>query len=294
MKFTSVTQRVGNTPITKVIEHGKAVIWAKEEGSNPTGSLKDRTATGIIQQGLASGKLTQGKELLDASSGSYACALAFFAQQHGIQATVVVNSKISNDNLAFLKIAGATIIQHGDVTGEGREYCVNLVSKSPEKWFFTDQLTNMIAPLVHEETTAPEIFSDMDQVTAIIASKGSGATLCGITRYVAKNYPETKVFGSIAIAGDEKKIAGTYLEGVDFVTPFITELETQQSFTGNIPVTYKVAMQNVGDLLKEGVLAGPQGGGVLQAAKEAIDMYNLEGNVIIITGDTLLKNVSRF
>ena len=160
-----------------------------------------------------------------------------------------------------------------------------------QDWIFTDQLTNPLAPHVHETTTAVEIFRDLTSVSAVIGSKGSGATLCGVSRYISNNNLPTKVFGSIGIPGDEKKIAGTYVDGVDFVSPFIKELNGNLSYSGDVSVRYEDAMRSC---LELECLVGPQGGGVYLAALEKIDEESLSGNVVLIMGDTILKNVSRF
>lgn len=289
MLYKNAIDLVGNTPVVAVNEHKKARLWAKLEGCNPTGSLKDRTASALVQKALSEYGTT--RTLLDASSGSYACALAYYGRLAGIPVTVVVNSKISGDNLSFLKSQRAEIIEHGNVTGESREHCLQLIENEPDRWFFTDQLTNPLAPEVHQQTTAREIFSDLPNVKTIIASKGSGATLCGIIRYVAENEHSVKIFGSIGIPGDEKKVAGTYVEGPDFISPFIDEIAKSDLYSGDVSIWYQEAMTQC---LELPVLVGPQGGGVYQAALRAIDEYDLTGDVLMIMGDTILKNVSRF
>tara|TARA_B100000508_G_scaffold5606_1_gene4373 strand:+ start:4859 stop:5728 length:870 start_codon:yes stop_codon:yes gene_type:complete len=288
MKMQHPISLVGDTPLVNIGTHGDAVLWAKLEGQNPTGSLKDRTASALVQKGIEENGVDC--TFIDASSGSYACALAYFSRIMGAKCVVVVNSKISGDNLAFLKAQGAEVVEHGTVTGESRERCTELIAQHPD-WIFTDQLTNPLAPQVHENTTAVEIFRDLENVTAVVGSKGSGATLCGVSRYVKNNSLTTRVFGSIGIPGDEKKIAGTYSEGVDFVSPFIQELDELTSYTGDVPVKYADAMRTC---LELPCLVGPQGGGVYLAATRAIDERDLTGDVVLIMGDTMLKNVSRF
>lgn len=287
MFFDSAFDLVGNTPVVRLGTHRNATLWAKLEGQNPTGSLKDRTASAFVKTGIE--KFGTSREFIDASSGSFACALAYFSRVAGAKCTVVVNSKISDDNLAFLQTQKATIIRHGEVTGESREKCLSVVREDPSHWIFTDQLTNVEAANIHETSTAPEILKERN-VAAVIGSKGSGATLCGITRYVQKHNLRTKVFGAVGIPGDVKKIAGTYVEGTDFVSRFIEELEDAPSYE-DIAVTFEEAMTNC---VKINVLVGPQGGGVYTAALKAIEKHDIEGDVVLVMGDTLLKNVSRF
>lgn len=289
MKLDQIAKLVGNTPLVNIGTYKHATLWAKLEGYNPTGSLKDRTAFAMVNQYLDSGQ--SGHTLLDASSGSFACSLSYFCRLAGLPVTLVVNSKISEDNVAFLNVQGAEIIRHGSVTGESRTHCLKLMAEKVGFWHMTDQLTNPLSPCVHAETTGMEILTDCPEVTAIFGSKGSGATLCGVSRLFAKVKPRVKIYGSIGRPGDIGKVAGTYVEGVDFVTDFIEELSVAQNYAGDIPIDFREAMSQCQSLP---VLVGPQGGGVYCAAKTAIEKDDLRGDVVLIMGDTMLKNVSRF
>lgn len=289
MRYGSIFDLVGNTPTIRIGAYKDATLWAKLEGHNPTGSLKDRTASAIVQHAFS--VHNSDKTLLDASSGSFACALAYYGRLVGMNVTVVANSKISPDNVAFLRSQNANIIQYGTVTGESRNHCLEAVGRDPERWFFTDQLTNPLAPTIHERTTAREIFQDVPNVKAIVASKGSGATLCGLCRYVAHSGASVRIFGSVGYPDDTKKIAGTYVEEADFVSPFIEELSSNEVYSGDQPVWYEDAVSHC---LSLPILVGPQGGGVYKATLDAIDKHHIAGDVVMIMGDTMLKNASRF
>lgn len=285
---------LGNTPLVEYGELGRAKLYFKLEGYNPTGSLKDRSAFQIISDLEATGRLTPDKTLLDASSGSFACSLAYLGKILGYRVRVVVNSKISKTNLAFLKICDAEVTPFGAVTGDGYKYCLELVEKEPNRYAFADQLNNPSSPKAHYLTTGPEILKGLPSVSAIIGSMGSGATLLGISRFLREIGSSVSVFGSVAEPKDDKKVAGTYLFGVDYPSPFIKELQDEHMLSAEIPIFQKDAMANVLQLASEGVLIGPQGGGVFQAAKKAIDQYDLEGPVVLVIGDSLLKNIDRF
>lgn len=288
MKYLSVNELVGNTPMVNIGTYGNATLWAKLEGCNPTNSLKDRTAEAIVRAYIQS--KASGRTLIDASSGSFACALAYWGRLAGLPVTVVVNSKISDDNLAFLKVQGATVIKFGKVTGDSREHCLDLMNGNDD-YFFTDQLNNPISPNVHDKGTGAEILRDLPRVTAVIGSKGSGATLCGISRFFARNKPDVKIFGSVGYPGDIGKIAGTYVEGVDYYTPFFEEIALSLNYVEDVSISYESAMKRCQELP---VLVGPQGGGVYEAAISAIKKHNLSGDVALIMGDSLGKNASRF
>ncbi len=293
MKYTDARLLIGNTPLLLWGEYGKASIWVKDEGRNLTSSLKDRSAKRIIEGLMSRGELKPEHVLLDTSSGSYACALSQIGALIGNPVTVVVNKKISKTNLLYLRKIGAEVIEYGNVTGDGMQYCRELVAREPGKYIFTDQLNNPDSVKAHYEGTGPEIQRDMSDVAAIIGSMGSGATLLGVSTYFRDTGHKARIFGAIGTPGDEAKIAGTYREDADYRSPFIEQLMSERLIE-TIPVSWREAMDNVWKLLPRGIAVGPQGGGVLQAAMRAIDTHDISGNVVVIAGDSLLKNMDRF
>ncbi len=290
MIYNNILDRIGNTPIVQFDTYRDAEIFLKLEGFNPTGSLKDRSALSIVRKLESQDKLT-GKTLLDASSGSFACALAYIGKIMDIPVTVVVNSKISKNNLAFLEIFGAKIIRHGDVTGDGYEYCLDLVKKHPSKYAFTDQLNNWASPEAHYTTTGPEILEDMLDVDFVVASMGSGSTLNGVGRYLRDHGSNAKMITAVAKPG--KKIAGTYSKGPDYISPFMEQLWKENMLFYESPVSYTEAIERCLELRQKGIFVGPQGGGVLQAAMVAIDENNLNGKFVLIMGDSGFKNLDK-
>lgn len=293
MKYDNTTTLIGNTPIIRWGSYKDAEIWVKDEGRNLTGSLKDRSAKRLVEGLIARRELGPGKTLLDASSGSFACALAQIGAVMGNPVTVVVNKKISKTNLLFLKKIGAHVIEYGEVTGDGMRYCRSLVEQDPGTYAFTDQLNNPDSVRAHYEGTGPEIFSEMPDVSAVIASMGSGATLLGVSTFFRDRGHPAQIFAAVGIPGDTAKIAGTFREDADYLSPFIAEIRAKR-LAVELPIRWSEAMERVWDLLKKGIAVGPQGGGVFQAALRAIDEYGIRGNVVAIAGDSILKNLDRF
>jgi len=292
MIFKNHLDMIGNTPIVRFGEFKKSVIWLKLEGNNPTGSLKDRTAKAIIQSKIDSGELVEGKTILDATSGSFGCSIAFIGNKLGFPVTVVANKKLTESNRKFIKFFGAETINYGEVTRHGYVYCRDtLVPENPEKYCFLDQLNNEASPLAHFHGTAFEILQDLPEVDAIAVSMGSGATLLGIANYFSDYKPKVKIIASTAKPG--KRIAGTYLPSEDYVTPFIQESWDRgwPHFTG--ATSWEEALRNVNFLAEKGnFFVGPQTGGIFQAVKQAIDS-GITGNIVIVSGDTGWKNVDK-
>lgn len=290
MRITDIQQLIGNTPVVFLEKYKNAEIWVKLEGMNLTGSLKDRTAARFIKELEKRGDLTPGKRLLAPSSGSFAVALATQARLHNYEATLVVNSKISGVNLKMLERLDAEIIKHGTVTEQSMRYCEKLMTEHPGKYAYADQLNDPAGVAAHYDTTAPEIIADIPEVRAVVASMGSGAALLGISSFLRdKGHHNVLVFASVAVAGDRKKITGTYSPGVDYDTPFIKRLHDEKLLAGELPVLFDTAKKNTVALANKGLFVGQQTGGVYDAALQAIDTHNIVGPVVLLSGDTGLK-----
>src|SRR5579872_4292858 len=191
MKYQSVLDMVGKTPSVRVCINGAhcSGLFLKLEGFNPTGSIKDRACVFMLRSALENGELTAGKSVLDASSGNFACALAFYSRMLGYEATVAVGSKLTEAKRDFLKYLGATVHPVGDFTIEGNAFCRQLAAQSPEKYCFLDQLHNWRNPEAHYRTTGPEIMSEFPNATVIVGSLGSGGTMTGVGKYVKEKAP---------------------------------------------------------------------------------------------------------
>lgn len=280
---------IGNTRTVFLEQRGDADLYIKLEGDNLTGSLKDRSAKQLLDALEESGELSKGKEVLAPSSGSFAVAITYQALLRGYKTTVVVNEKISGVNLQLLEKFGANIVRHGKVTMDSMLHCQELIKENPGKYAFADQLNHPAAVQAHFLTTGPEVLEDLPNIRAIVGSMGSGATLCGIAKFVNKHSHDVKIIASVGVPGDHKKITGTYSEGPDYRSPFISELQDNKLLAKEIEVFYDEALDGAKKLLLKGFHVGPQSGGVYVAACKAIDELNISGPVVMISGDTGLK-----
>lgn len=290
MRVNTIQGLIGDTPTVFLERYRNADIWVKLEGHNLTGSLKDRTAARLIVELEKRGDLTRGKRVLAPSSGSFAVAIAMQARLHGYESTVVVNNKISGANLKILERIGAEVIKYGKVSKESMEHCERLVRERPTVYAYADQLNDPAAVAAHHDTTAPEILSDIPDVKAIVASMGSGATLLGVASYLHEKGLDTiSVFASTAFPGDRKKITGTYSPGADYESPFIKTLHDKRLLIEEFPVRFDTAKERSALLAQKGLFVGQQTGGVYEAAIQAIDKHNIQGPVVLISGDTGFK-----
>lgn len=295
MKYIDVMSMAGQTPHLRVrsAETPGARIHVKLEGYNPTGSVKDRACLNIIRTLEREGKLRSSVTLLDASSGNMACAIALFAKLYGLPATVIVSSKITADKKNFIQYFGAEVIQIGDFTIEGNRYCREvLLQREPGKYLFLDQLHNWSNPQAYYESIGPEILADFPDVAMVVGSLGSGGTMSGTGRFLKEKKRDIKIVTVEAARGTKLPGTGSFDEG-DYVTPFIRSAREEGVFDYVVRVTEQDAVRRTAQLREQGIFCGLQTGGVLHAAITAINKFKLEGNVVIVSGDSGWKNMER-
>lgn len=286
---------VGNTPHVLVRGLGprNAKIYAKLEGYNPTGSIKDRACLSIIRSKLAGAQLQPGMTLLDASSGNMACSIAFYGKVMGYPTTVVANSKLTVDKRNFIKYFDATLLEVGDFTIDGNRACAEMVEQAgPGRYCFLDQLHNWANPQAHYETTGPEILADFSELAMIVGSLGSGGALCGTGQFLKETVPRVKVVAVQAAAGTKIPGAGSFDDG-DYITPFIQKGFSDRIFDHRYKVNERDAARRTVQLRDQGIFAGLQTGAVLHAALECIREFSIVGDIVLLSGDAGWKNMGR-
>lgn len=289
--FDSFLNKIGNTPIVKVSNKERAdlELFMKLEGENPTGSIKDRTALGIINNEIKEGRLIKGKTILDASSGSYACSLSYFGQILGFPVKVISGSKLTEDKRKFINYFGADLSQVGDFTIEGNHYCRELIESDKNKYCFLDQLHNWVNPETHYTTTGPEILKSIPDVDAIAFSLGSGGTLSGIAKFLREKKSNIKLIAITSSSGTKIPGTGSFVDG-DYVTPFIKELHDLKSLDYLAEIDLSMAFEGVRVLKKQGFYVGIQTGAVFQGTMKAISEMGITGKILMISGDSGWKN----
>ena len=295
MKCDDLLQLVGNTPHVRVrgLDSGDARVYAKLEGYNPTGSIKDRACLYMIRSKLAEGQLERGMTLLDASSGNMACSIAFCGKIMGYPATVVANSKLTIDKRNFINYFGATLLEVGNFTIDGNRACRELVEQAgPGRYCFLDQLHNWANPQAHYETTGPEIIASFPELAMLIGSLGSGGALCGTAQFLKEARPGVKVVAVQATSGSKIPGAGSFDDG-DYITPFIQKGFSERIFDHLYKVNEQEAARKTIQLRDQGIFTGLQTGAVLYAALESIRKFNVAGDVVLLSGDTGWKNMGK-
>jgi cysteine synthase B len=192
---------VGNTPllplrrVTRELAAG-IQVFAKAEWFNPGGSVKDRPALNIIRTALANGDLTEGKRLLDSTSGNMGIAYATFGAALGLKVTLCVPANASPERITILRALGAEVILTDP--SEGSDGAIRMAremaGRRPDLYWYANQYNNDANWQAHYQTTGPEISAQTDgQLTHFVAGLGTSGTLMGVGRYLREQLPNAKI-----------------------------------------------------------------------------------------------------
>jgi len=279
--MATVLDLIGETPLIEItrFDRGLCRLFLKLESTNPSGSIKDRPARAMIEAAEADGRLKPGGTIVEATAGNTGLGLALVGARKGYRIVLVVPDKMAREKILHCKAMGAEVILTRSDVGRGHpDYYQDLaeaVTARTPGALFINQFANPANPQAHETTTGPEILRQMHgSVDAIVVGVGSGGTLTGIGRFMAKNSPKTRMvladpLGSVLAPLVERgraPKAGTWaVEGIgeDFVPPNADLNLVHTAYAISDPDSFSAAR----DLLRnEGVLAGSSSGTLLAAA----------------------------
>jgi len=279
---------VGNTPLVELrtIRDGVAPgvrLLGKLEGFNPGGSVKDRPALRMIEDGLASGRLTPGKTILDSTSGNTGIALAMVGAALGYPVELVMPSNVSAERKQVIAAYGAKVVFSDPLEGSDGaiRLCRKILADNPEKYFKPDQYNNPANPLAHYETTGPEIWRQTEgAVTHFVAAIGTSGTIMGTGRYLKEQNPAVQV---IAAEPDD---AFHGLEGLKHMaTSIVPGIYHEEELDQKIGIATDEAYTMVYRLgREEGLLLGQSSGAVLVAALQVARELD-EGTIVLLFPD---------
>jgi cysteine synthase B len=271
----SVLDLIGNTPLVRIRALARDLppavrVYAKLEGFNPGGSVKDRPALNMIRDGIAKGLLRPGKTILDSTSGNTGIALAMIGAALGYPVELVMPDNVSVERKKIIQAYGAKIIFSSGLEGSDGaiRLCREVLKSDPEKYFKPDQYFNEANPKAHYLTTGPEIWRQTaGTVTHFVAGLGTGGTIMGTGRALKERNPAIKVIGV------EPDDAFHGLEGLKHMASSIVPgIYHEQELDEKIPVGTEEAYDTVHRLgTEEGLVVGQSSGanlwGALQLAK---------------------------
>ena len=200
-KEFGLVNAIGNTPLVELVNlnrNPEVKVYAKLEGSNPGGSVKDRAALFMIKKAERTGKLTKDKTIVEATSGNMGIALAMIGTVKGYHVKLFMPECVSQERRRVLEAFGADLVltPAKEVTDGAIRRARDFVDQEPEKYFLPDQFSNEANIMAHYATTGPEILAQTDgEVDMFVAGMGTTGTLMGVSKFLKENKPGIKIIG---------------------------------------------------------------------------------------------------
>lgn len=287
----NLLETIGNTPIIQlnnIIKSTQVKLFAKLEGQNPGGSIKDRAALYMIEQAEKRGELKKGMTILEASSGNMGISLAMIGTFKGYKVTIIMSEGMSEERRIMIKALGADLILTNKEKGtEGAILkAKELINKYPEKYWFVNQFNNEDNVLSHYHGIASEILSQIPNIDYIISGIGTSGTIMGIAKKIKSASPKTKIVGVYPPSG--YKIQGIQNPNEDFKG----DIYNSKLVDILLNITSEEAFQ-IAKLLAqtEGLFVGMSSGAVVAAALKLASL-NKNGSMLVILPDRGEKYVS--
>jgi cysteine synthase B len=288
-RFGDVVEAIGNTPLVELprLSPKPGVrIYAKLEGRNPTGSVKDRVAKSMIETAEAEGAIEPGQTILEPTSGNTGIALAMICRRKGYPLKVVMPDNVTEERTQLLSMYGAEIVYSEGAKGSNGAVEVALEMAQDPSYYMPYQYGNEANPLAHYNGTALEILDELDEVSAFVGGLGTGGTLMGNGKRLKEANPETLI-----VAAEPKQ--GELVQGLRSLDDgFIPPIIDLSLLDRKIMVSNRDAIVWTKKLLQEeGVFAGVSAGAIAYIANRIAG--ELEGgNVVFIIPDDGWKYLS--
>lgn len=288
-RFGDVVESIGNTPLVelkRLSPNPEVHIYAKLEGHNPTGSVKDRVARSMIDKAEAEGAIEPGQTILEPTSGNTGIALAMICRRKGYPLQVVMPDNVTEERTQLLRMYGAEVVYSEGAKGSNGAVEVALELAQRPGFFMPYQYGNEANPLAHYNGTALEILEELDSVAAFVGGLGTGGTLMGNGRRFKEHDPDTLVVAAEPMQGELVQGLRSLDDG--FIPPIID----LSLLDRKIMVSNRDAIIWTKKLLEEeGVFAGVSGGAVARVAARIAGELD-SGNVVFLIPDDGWKYLS--
>ena len=283
----NLLELVGNTPLVELKPVGDVQLYAKLEGQNPTGSIKDRIAKAMIEAAEQSAELEPGRELLEPTSGNTGISLALVAKLKGYPLTCIMPENATDERKRLLRLFGANIVF--SPPAEGSNGAVRLALELAEgepRFFMPFQYANEANPRAHYEGTGAEIADALDRVDVLVAGLGTGGTLMGTGERLRETFPDVVVAAAEPLPGDPVMGLRSLDEG--YVPPILDVSKLDRK----VLVSNEESVREVRRLLdEEGIFAGVSAGAAGHVARKVAAELD-EGVVVAVLADGGWKYLS--
>lgn len=288
----NILQTVGYTPmvrITRLCPNPAVNIYAKLEGFNPTGSIKDRIAVQMIEDAEKSGTLKKGQTIIEPTSGNTGIGLAMIGVVKGYDVVIVMSDAVSVERRKIIRSYGAKVIlTPGE---EGTDGAIRLARKmvadNPEKYFMPDQFANAANYQTHYERTAIEIWDQTKgEIDYIVCALGTSGTIMGISRFMRALKPEIQVVCA-------HPVRGHYIQGLkNMEEALVPAIYDPSRIDHQVMVASEEAIEMARQLIAcEGIFVGMSSGAAMLAASQIASQID-SGNIVVIFPDRAEKYLS--
>jgi cysteine synthase B len=290
MLYGSILETIGNTPLVELKSFSPrpgVQIFAKLEGANPSGSVKDRIAKKMVEEAEAKGRLKPGAILLEPTSGNTGIALAMIARVKGYPFVAVMPDNVTQERRQMLELYGAQVVfSDGALGSNGAVRLAQELARTDDRYVMLYQYGNEANPGAHYEGTAPEIMRDLPDLDVFVAGLGTGGTLSGTARRLKEYNPAIKVVAAEPLQGDGVQGLRSLEDG--FVPPVLD----QSLLDAKILVSGLDAIRRTRQLKdQEGIFAGPSCGAALHAALRVASTME-RGKIVVLLADGGWKYLS--
>jgi cystathionine beta-synthase len=307
--FQNALEMIARTPLLAVrhLDTGPCELFLKLENQNPGGSIKDRVGLYLIEAAEKAGKLKPGGTLIEATAGNTGLGLALVAGQKGYRLLLVIPDKMSQEKIFHLRAMGAEVVMTRSDVHKGhpeyyQDYAARLATEIPNS-FYVNQFGNDANPKAHEETTAPEIWEQMEhRLDAVIAGVGTGGTMTGLSRFFARTAPSVE----LVLADPVGSVLAEYVrtgkpghgerswlvEGIggDSIPAVADLARVKKAYTIPDAEAFKTCREL---LRKEGIIAGTSTGTLLGAALRYCREQTTPKRVVTFVCDSGNKYLSK-
>ena len=288
----NILQTIGSTPMVRINAlnpNPRVNIYAKLEGFNPTGSIKDRIALRMIEQAEREGRLTAGMTILEPTSGNTGIGLAVVGIVKGYDVVIVMSEAVSVERRKILRACGAKVIL--TPAAEGTDGAIRLAREMyaahPELYFMPDQFANAANYMAHYERTAIEIWQACGgQIDYFVSAVGTSGTLMGVSRFLRMMKPEIKVICA-------HPTRGHYIQGLkNMEEAIVPDIYDESLIDRQEMVDSEEAIDMARHIIaREGIFAGMSSGAAMLAARRTAQSIE-RGNIVVLFADRAEKYLS--
>jgi [CysO sulfur-carrier protein]-thiocarboxylate-dependent cysteine synthase len=287
----SLLETIGGTPLvelSRISPEGGARLYAKLEGQNPTGSIKDRIAKTMVEAAESSGELEPGRELLEPTSGNTGISLAMVAKLRGYPLTCVLPENSTPERVRMLELYGAKVVfSPGSEGSNGAVRHALRLAESHPRYFMLNQYANEANPRAHYEGTGAEIAEALPRVDAFVAGLGTGGTLMGAGERLRESFPDVLVAAAEPVQGDLVYGLRSLADG--YVPPILDVSRLDRK----ILVSNDESLTGLRALLdREGIFAGVSSGAVVHVARRIATELDEDAVVVAVLADAGWKYLS--